>query len=844
MNGCTVTIRRRLPYTRVLAESFFSHHADGTFTALVLDEAWADEGERNGRLRILTPRDVGLSDFELHCLAMLLKSDDLVLATAPKLLKHLIEETGLPHVFIADDALVLGSLEDLEKETLRSGLLLTPRTTAPLPADDHTPDRPELLNAGLYDPGLVGASPEAMPFLDWWAGAIFTEATRARPRERTDNELRVNENLYLGRIFDMVPLYFTHRLAHDPGWWVSFWNVWGRKYEKAEGGWLVDGRPLRVFHFEGYRPDYSHLLGLAQGPRPRVLLSRRPELAELAEDYRARLEEAGFEDARKLPFGFEDLPGGLKVDARMRFVYRKALKAFREGRGPAPPDPFDIENPQAFVDWLNTADPQSLAPVVPRYLHALYQERLDLQAAYPGLARADAGKYLDWVMRYGARETNLPPELCRFDQSLRRPCNEELEKPTRPDRLRLRPHFPYGLNVAGYFKAELGVGEMARLVLSGVEQSGIPYSSYSYEAKFSRQSHPFEPVGDEFEYALNLICVNADELQPFVRDTGPQILEHRYTIGLWWWEVEDFPAIRRDTAKMFDEVWAGSHHVARAVSPHTNKPVHVVPIPIRKIDAPPLDRSALGLPDGFMFLFTFDFLSVFERKNPVGVVKAFTKAFREQEGPQLVIKSINGSDELHSFELLRLAAADRSDIKIIDGYLPPDQKDGLTAACDCYVSLHRAEGYGLGMAEAMALGKPIIATAYSGNLEFLNEENSYLVGHRLIPVPPGSDPYPEGTRWAEPDLDMAAEHMRRVYENRKEAEARGRRAREDALTIHSPARTASFIAQRTEEIWQQMRRTERSELPARVVKGAIRRIMTSVTGPSRVRQATADPTDT
>ena len=135
----------------------------------------------------------------------------------------------------------------------------------------------------------------------------------------------------------------------------------------------------------------------------------------------------------------------------------------------------------------------------------------------------------------------------------------------------------------------------------------------------------------------------------------------------------------------------------------------------------------LDLPPGFLFLFVFDFFSILERKNPLGLIDAFTRAFRPDEGPTLVIKTINGERRLTDLERLRAAAAGRRDILIVDEYYSAEQKNALMGLCDCYVSLHRSEGLGLTMAEAMALGKPVIATGYSGNLDFMTPENSYLV---------------------------------------------------------------------------------------------------------------------
>ena len=172
--------------------------------------------------------------------------------------------------------------------------------------------------------------------------------------------------------------------------------------------------------------------------------------------------------------------------------------------------------------------------------------------------------------------------------------------------------------------------------------------------------------------------------------------------------------------------------------------MHTVPLPVpipRRSET--VTRGSLHLPDGFLFLFAFDFFSIFERKNPLGLIRAFTRAFRAGEGPTLVIKTINGDRKLHDLEKLRAATEGRQDIIVIDEDYSAEEKNSLLGLCDCYVSLHRSEGLGLTMAEAMGLGKPVIATGYSGNLDFMTAENSYLVDYTMGAVPAGSDPYPK-----------------------------------------------------------------------------------------------------
>jgi glycosyltransferase involved in cell wall biosynthesis len=191
---------------------------------------------------------------------------------------------------------------------------------------------------------------------------------------------------------------------------------------------------------------------------------------------------------------------------------------------------------------------------------------------------------------------------------------------------------------------------------------------------------------------------------------------------------------------------------------------------------------------------------VFERKNPLAVIEAFSKAFTPSEGPVLVVKSINGDLRPLERDRVRLAAADRPDIVLIEDYLTKDERDALLSRADAYVSLHRAEGLGLTIAEAMIMGKPVIATAYSGNLDFMTEENSFLVPYEMTVVPPGCDPYAPGTPWADPDVDVAARLMRQVVDEPDLAAGKATVAKADIGRTHGLAGAAAFVERRFEAL--------------------------------------------
>ena len=359
-----------------------------------------------------------------------------------------------------------------------------------------------------------------------------------------------------------------------------------------------------------------------------------------------------------------------------------------------------------------------------------------------------------------------------------------------------------GLNVAGYFRAELGLGENGRLFLAAAEAAGEKIATIPYGETVSRQNHPFDDRNRlSAPYDINVICVNGDKVRGFATHVGPSFFKGRYTIGLWAWELEEFPRYMQDGFQFVDEVWAISGFSAAAISAVSPKPVLVLPPAIVAPLDPAVDRASFGLPaTTFMFLFIFDFYSVMARKNPLGLIEAFKSAFGPDEGPVLVIKSINGHQRSDDLEQLRSAAKRVPNVVLLEDYLSAAECSSLIAACDCYISLHRSEGFGLTMGEAMALRKPVIATGYSGNLEFMNNDNSFLVGHRLVPVPSGCGPYQEGASWAEPDVEEAAKLMRLVVEQPEEARRRALRGAADVGANHGVLNRAQFIRKRLDEL--------------------------------------------
>lgn len=356
-----------------------------------------------------------------------------------------------------------------------------------------------------------------------------------------------------------------------------------------------------------------------------------------------------------------------------------------------------------------------------------------------------------------------------------------------------------GINFIGHISGEYGLGEGGRATLRAIEAAGIPFVLKDLKVEWHRNlDATYTNFSEDKPYRINLVHT-VPEAGLLNRISG-EYFQNCYNIGFWAWELPILPPAWLYGFSFFDEIWTYSNYCAEAIAT-------VSPIPVIKVMSsldlpePSLNREALNLPeDKFIFLFMFDFHSTLARKNPFGVVEAFKQAFsKSNEDVLLVLKFSNASYFPEKREQLK-AMTEGWPIQFIDGHLQKDELHALIANCDCYVSLHRAEGFGLTMAEAMYYGKPVIATAYSSNMEFMNVGNSFLVKYDLVTLTEDYGPYFRGNYWADPDTTHAASLMQYVFYNRQEALQVGARASQEMKSLLSPQALGSKIKSRVEYI--------------------------------------------
>ena len=533
----------------------------------------------------------------------------------------------------------------------------------------------------------------------------------------------------------------------------------------------------------GFEPDRPWQLAQEAA---RARLSREPALRELTERYAKELSRAGWIDfSRRREVGRELAPG-IVFDGRLCTLLGQAI-ALGHDFG----DVFSPGGRDAFLGWLAEPAPEGGAHGVTRYLYRVYRERPDVPVAYPDLDGQHGPQFIAWCWVFGQHEVEIPAAFL----------------PDKPPELDLPdPRHPaVGVRVTGCLGHTLGLGSAARGYVEALRAAGVPVITSSIPPITTETPPPqerdygrleFEALDAEVEHAIEIVAVNHDELPHLVEQVGSDYFRGR-RIGIWGWETDVVPERWSRAFELVDEIWVYSRYVAQNIGRGAPVPVLAFPPPVSARPAPPL---RLGVPGGFLFLFVFDYLSTLRRKNPVGLVRAFQRAFAAGEGPQLLVKTINAPLRPLAEEELLWACEERPDIHVIDRSLSGTELGGLMSACDCFVSLHRAEGYGLAPAEAMALGKPVIATRYSGNMDFMTPSNSLLVDYALTRVGADVEIYPAAGEWADPSVEHAAELMRWVVEHPEQGRAIGQRAARDIREQLSPQACGRAMRARLERL--------------------------------------------
>ena len=464
-------------------------------------------------------------------------------------------------------------------------------------------------------------------------------------------------------------------------------------------------------------------------------------------------------------------------------------------------------------------------------IRRIHQSRADLQHFYPDPEGADEIPYLAWVLSHGSYEYAL---TALERSALLKKYNDRTSKIAFHNRISLRvqlqlvrhalrvkfraKHWLAGLsstkpvrkhparepvavldgkpasstvNLVGYASASTGVGQSVRAAELAFKSSG--FNPHIVTVQLDGRWNP----EDLKPQAASVFYINADQSKTVVGVMNGSRPASLPRIGYWAWELDTFSSEWKPAFDLFHEIWTPSSFCTSAMAKVSSKPVVSVPHPIYLDQISRLGKTDFSIPeDSFVFLCAFDMLSVFQRKNPLAAIASFRQAFPAEKSVRLMVKVNNGAADRANLQKLVDAAAADPRISIMDACLTRGDQNALLACCDCYVSLHRSEGFGLMIAEAMWLGKPVIVTNYSGNTDFTNGGNAFLVGYDLRPVGPGCAPYGADQYWADPRIEEASEQMRLVFEQPALRSKRGAEACRYVRAALSPKRIGEIVTER------------------------------------------------
>jgi len=699
------------------------------------------------------------------------------------------------------------------------------------------------LNADdLYPPGALARAVSALAAHPHWLmvygeGEEFNAATGLRQRYPTLPASQGLKAFPSHRFLCQPAVVFRRSMAVLLG---PFDHQWKTAFDVDT--WL---RAFAAFpHRIGYLP---HLQGRTRLHEATITSQQRSRVALLATALIARqfgaapatpLHNLGLE----LQLGLAELPAGQNIsqhlaalaDQAAAWLEPEALVAFRR----------DWLLDPATAPALQAAEVEAAALQLTRHLpvrllQALHPELL-LEALGP-----PAGPHIRLRQAVQERRREYPPLRC---------LPEEL-RPVAPGALQHFADRPFGVNLIGHAFEQFGIGEDVRMAARALQAAGVPccvihHPAANGAACGDRSLEPLlcrDPAGGP--YAFNLVCMAAPIQARWLLQGGFDPLRERYTLAAWPWETRQWPQVWMPLLEVADELWPSSGFTAAALrepAAAAGLPLQVMPMAAEVEDpgrfcsaaARRAARVCYGQPaDAVLFGYGFDLNSTAIRKNPMAALEAFQLAFPLPELPAcfgrevvshplsqqvaLLIKSFPTRGFHPEWHWLELRAAEDPRIHLVASNLERDELLALYGCCDVFLSLHRSEGFGRGMAEALQLGVDVIATDYGGNTDFCSGPLAHPVRCREVPIPRGAYPCADGHVWGEPDLDHAAELMQQVAARRLAMAADPEVAAVDpsrdpeVLAVYrerfSLAAAGARYRARLEELWGQ-----RQELGARL----------------------------
>jgi glycosyltransferase involved in cell wall biosynthesis len=754
----TICSNNYVSMAAILLASAKRFHPEATLYLCLADARVSDEGFYPADSVVVPIKELDIPEFRSFVFRY--EITELNTAVKPFMFQYLLHRGHQSVLYFDPDVQIFARLDQI-LEALRGevSLLLTPHICAPAEGE-HYPNDIAIMRAGIFNLGFLGvqACVEAETILAWWARRLQCDC--------------INDQ-YAGifvdqKFMDLVPGFGDNvRISRDPTLNVAYWNLHQRALSFQNESWNVDGRPLGFYHFSGFEPDKMNRLSKhTKAFRDKAI---SPALFRLLEQYAALLRANNDGRISAGLYAYGRFASGTPIPPIVRKMFRARHLAW-------PGDPFETYESYLHAplpgQWIGSA-----SSIVTNLMGYLHEQDPRLRHTFDLSQACGVRGLVDWFLQHG--ETYV--QDCRLIQPVaervgRRP---KLGAPPAP-----RSVEEEDINVVGYLRSALGIGEAGRLMLRSLIYGGLRV--HGLEATLNCESVRSDQSCDsvitlEAKGRFQLFGITCDQLLPVIEHLRPVLRPDAYRIAAPFWELPNFPDAWLSVLDAVDEIWAPTRFIQMTLAKKVCKPVLRMPLMLDFEQPRPIERRQFGLPErSFLFFFAFDYLSYLERKNPMALLSAFKRAFRANgyaRPAHLVLKTMNAEKAPDAGRSIREVCEKDPDIILIEKTLTREQTLALIAACDAVATLHRSEGLGLLVAEAMVLGKPVIATDYSATTELVTPETGWPVDCRLTPVLAGMYPHHEGQLWADPDIDHAAWQMRRVIDDQPEVQRRVAAAR-------------------------------------------------------------------
>ncbi len=771
-----------LPQAENLMRSVRAHSKDTALLILVVGSAKPIVASDKNFCTIIDYAKWAKDDPQLLNLAFQYTPFQLCCAIKPYAAKKIMRDYEFKKLIYLDaDILCFSPFDFVFKSLEQAPFILTPHLVDPSKTlnDGRFPQENTIIASGTFNMGFfaTAANEEAIQILDWWQARTFYRC-----------EQNIPAGIFVDQKWaDLIPgLFPKTALLRHPGCNVAYWNLHERQPTLSKKNWTCKGQPLVFYHFSGWSPSSPTTLSAHQN---RYNFYNQPDLAKIYAQY-----AMGFSSKEQFHsrdgYLYSQFSNGAKILPILRALYRQAEPLGIANFG----DPFQAHTEGSFFSWILDPGEEHVTPLA----LGLRSIRPDVikQMPYP----SNIHKHLeiqDWAASHGIKEIYndsvwaklLTVATARGKGQIK--VASELRKSRIPKGN--APAVGFGVNLIGFKGSEKGMGASYRRSAECLRTANIPIVEGVLNDIHSLNPYKTSSKPWTASYSTNLIHVNPEDLEVFVQNSPTPIVGGRLNIGYWAWELQDFPKKYFHWFQYFDEIWVPSRFVQSAIAPHS--PVPVVTVPHAISEAWSQIPQNVNKSD-FKFLTIFDFDSAFERKNPLATVKSFKKAFSKRDNVKLVLKTIRGEKYPSQKKLLLNEIAGDKRIEWIDAIQPQEQLQQLMASASCFISLHRSEGFGLTIQEAMAYELPVIATDYSGSCDFVSGSTGLPVKYNLTKVGKGAPPYNPNSMWADPSTDDAAEKMRFVFNNPTQAKELAAQAKQHILRNFSITAVSKIYLER------------------------------------------------